>query len=100
MASGPCPANGARSAIEQFVVVAFHVSNEGYKMEKKKALALAKVGLGGARMLSGAMTCLGHGLLAGYCRSHHLGQTAQFLGRQSFKGGMEMFRDGMRELEQ
>jgi hypothetical protein len=62
--------------------------------DKQKLLAAGKVALGGLQMASGALTMLGHGLLAGRI-SPAMRMTA---GRVSCQNGKKRFDEGIQEL--
>ncbi len=66
-------------------------------MTKREALAVAKIGLGSARVASGVLTALGKGVLGTYCRNHRMTRAGIELGKYSIKGGTKMVQDGLRE---
>lgn len=67
--------------------------------DNDKLKAAGKIALGTARMAGGVATFFGYGLLGALLRSPGHMQACHRIGTMSFKGGMEMFQEGCRELK-
>lgn len=65
--------------------------------KKKKLKALSKIGIGTVRMGSSVATAFGMGLMGRYLRSAPP-ILRQQVARFSFQGGLNMFKEGWREL--
>lgn len=62
---------------------------------KAKLAAAGKIGLGGARMVSGVMTATGHGLVGAYLNQHHHMGAAYHIGKSSLEKGQKMVDEGL-----
>ena len=62
---------------------------------KRKLFAAGKIALGSARIVSGAMTATGHGILGAASRKYHFVPAALRIAKNSVEGGMEMIQDGL-----
>ena len=69
-------------------------------MEKRELIAMAKIGIGSARVVSGVLTGFGHGIVGAYCRSHHLTYLGRRLAKASVEGGTQMIDKGLQELQE
>lgn len=65
---------------------------------KDKVEAAGKVAIGVARIASGVVTATGHGLIGGYCKSHHQMGLAARVAKSSIEGGSRMIKEGWKEL--
>lgn len=65
---------------------------------KKQLKAVGKIALGAVKMASGVATTLGHGLLGGYLRAHSQPWVRYRLGKIGLQSGLDMFNDGLKEL--
>jgi hypothetical protein len=65
-----------------------------------KMVAVGKIGLGSARIVSGLATAFGKGLLGAYLQNHHLTRVAAMVAKSSLEGGGKMVENGWRELNE
>lgn len=69
-------------------------------LSKEKMAAAAKMAFGGFRMVSGAATGLGLGVVGGALRHRHMGHVAMRLGKLGIEGGKRMFDEGLADWKQ
>jgi hypothetical protein len=66
---------------------------------KCKIKAAVKIGFGVGKGVSAIMLGTGHGILGGFCRSHHMMVAAAKMAKQNLASAGKTLEDGMREWD-